>query len=41
MILITLFAVVMLISTISAVFRSGEQEGICQYGYKDEENNEE
>lgn len=36
-ILITLFAVVMLMAAIGVVFKSGEKDGICKYGYLEEE----
>ena len=36
-ILITLFAVVMLMAAVGVVFKSGEKEGICKYGYLEEE----
>ena len=38
-ILITLFAVVMLMAAVGVVFKSGEKEGICKYGYLEEERN--
>ena len=36
-ILIGLFAVVMLMAAVGVVFKSGEKEGICKYGYLEEE----
>lgn len=35
---ITLFAIVMAAGALCVVFKSGEKEGICQYGYLDEDN---
>ena len=37
-ILISLFALLMLAGTMCVVFKGGEKEGICKYGYMDEEN---
>ena len=39
-ILITLFTMVMGAGALCVVFKSGEKEGICQYGYKEEESEE-
>ena len=39
-ILISLFAVLMFAGAVCVVFKGGEKEGICQYGYLDEENEE-
>lgn len=36
-ILIGLFTVVMLMAAVGVVFKSGEKEGICKYGYLEEE----
>lgn len=36
-VLIGLFAVVMLMAAVGVVFRNGEKEGICKYGYLEEE----
>lgn len=36
-ILITLFAVVLFVAAVGVIFKSGEKEGICKYGYLDEE----
>jgi hypothetical protein len=39
-ILITLFAVVMMAAAVCVVFKSGEKEGVCKYGYQEEERND-
>ena len=36
-ILIGLFALVMLMAAVGVVFKSGEKENICKYGYLEEE----
>lgn len=38
-ILIYLFAVVMGVAAVGVVFKSGEKEGICKYGYLEEKEN--
>ena len=40
-ILIYLFALVMGWAAVGVVFRSGEKEGICKYGYLEEKENNE
>ncbi len=37
LILIGLFALVMGAAAVGVVFKSGEKEGICKYGYLEEE----
>lgn len=39
-ILATLFAVLMFAGAVNTVFKGGEKEGICQYGYKDNDHND-
>jgi hypothetical protein len=36
-ILIGLFALVMGMAAVGVVFKSGEKEGICKYGYSEED----
>ena len=36
-ILIGLFALVMGVAAVGVVFKSGEKEGICKYGYSEED----
>lgn len=38
-ILIALFAVVLFVAAVGVVFKSGEKEGICKYGYSEEDKN--
>lgn len=40
-IFIALFAVLMLAGAINTVFKGGEKEGICQYDYTENAQNEE
>ena len=36
-ILVYLFAVVLFVAAVGVVFKSGEKEGICKYGYSEED----
>lgn len=36
-ILVYLFAVVLFVAAVGVVFKGGEKEDICKYGYKDED----
>jgi hypothetical protein len=36
-ILVYLFAVVLFVAAVGVVFKSGEKESICKYGYSDED----
>jgi hypothetical protein len=40
-IIIGLFALVMGLAAVGVVFKSGEKEGICKYGYLEEKENNE
>ena len=37
-VIIILFVVLMGAGAVSVVFKGGEKEGICKYGYNEEEN---
>ena len=37
---IILFVALMGAGAVNTVFRGGEKDGICKYGYNDDENNE-
>lgn len=40
-IIIILFAALMFAGAVNAVFKGGENEGICKYGYIEEDSNNE
>ena len=38
MIIFIIFSIIFFIAAVCAVFKSGEKDGICKYGYMEEEN---